>query len=70
MWTQDLLDKLKVNYASGVLRVREGDSWLEYQTSDQMLEAINRIEAELERTAANQVKPRGSRLVKVSKSNY
>lgn len=46
-YTHDDLAKLKKAYARGVLRVREGESWIEYQSMKEMLVAIERIEAEL-----------------------
>lgn len=70
MFTQDTLNELKQAYASGVLKVREGETWFEYQSMAQMAEAIDRIEAYLQRQAMNISKPRGARFVKISKSEY
>jgi hypothetical protein len=46
-WTQAQLDELKSAYASGVMRVRHEDRWIEYRTAPEMERAIARIEAEL-----------------------
>jgi hypothetical protein len=56
------LDKLKKAYYRGVLKVREGDTWVEYQSMKDMRIAINDAEAEL----AN-LKPTGARLVRTNK---
>ena len=60
--TQDLLNKLKTAYYTGVLKVREGDTWLEYNSMKEMRIAIADAEAEL---AGG--KPKGTRLVSTSK---
>ncbi len=60
--TQAQLDKLKNAYARGVLKIREGDTWLEYQTMKEMRIAIRDIETEIAGT-----KPKGTRLVTTSK---
>ena len=46
MTTIDLTN-LKKAYYSGVLRVREGNSWVEYQDAEAQYKAITRLEAEL-----------------------
>lgn len=63
----DQLAKLKAAYARGVLRVREGDTWVEYQSMKDMRAAINDIEAELgiERDS----RPRGVRRVAIGRIN-
>ncbi len=61
--TIDDLERLKRAYYSGVLKVREGDTWVEYQSGNQMWRAIQRAEAEL----VGAKSPTGSRLVTVSK---
>ena len=60
--TQTQLDKLKNAYARGVMKVREGDTWIEYQSMKEMRIAIRDIEVELAGT-----KPSGARLVTTSK---
>lgn len=62
MITQTQLDNLKKNYYSGVLKFREGDTWVEYQNSKEMRIAIKDAEQELKNTA-----PSGTRLVTVNK---
>lgn len=47
MTTQIDLTELKAAYASGVLKVREGNSWVEYQSMKEMRIAIKELEAEL-----------------------
>lgn len=66
-FTLDQLANLKKAYARGVLRVRDGDQWIEYQTSDQMLKAIDRMEAELGVNGKSQA-PRGMRRTKFSRA--
>ncbi|SEG12512.1 phage head-tail joining protein [Marinobacterium lutimaris] len=61
-FTTDQLANLKKAYARGVLRVREGDTWIEYQSMKQMREAIELMETELGIEHAN--KPRGVRRVR------
>ncbi|BBK30297.1 hypothetical protein EDC65_2257 [Stella humosa] len=46
-WTQAQLDELKAAYASGVMRIRHEDRWVEYRSGAEMERAIARIEAEL-----------------------
>lgn len=46
MTEQDLVN-LKAAYASGVKMVREGDTWIEYQSAQDMRNAIKYAEAEL-----------------------
>lgn len=60
-FTLDQLASLKKAYARGVLRVREGDTWVEYQSMTQMKNAIELIEREL--GIVNENKPRGVRRV-------
>lgn len=62
MATQADLDELKSNYNQGVLKVREGNTWLEYQSMSDMRIAIADLEKELSNS-----RPSGSRLVSVSK---
>lgn len=61
-YTLDQLNNLKKAYARGVLRVREGDTWIEYQSMQQMRKAIADIEAELGIEHGH--KPRGTRRVR------
>lgn len=62
-FTEEQLDKLKKAYARGVLEIREGDSWVKFNTLSEMREAIQVMESELIFGKA----PRGSRLVTVNK---
>jgi len=62
MTTQAQLTELKNSYARGILKIREGDTWIEYQSMKEMRTAIQDIEAELTGS-----KPSGSRLVTTSK---
>lgn len=66
-YTNEQLTLLKNAYARGVLEIREGDTWLKYQTLSQMRQAIRDMEAEL--STAN-APPRGSRVVSVKKGYY
>ena len=45
--TEKQLKQLKAAYASGVLRVRYGDTDVTYQSMTEMKKAINRLEKEL-----------------------
>ncbi len=62
MFTQLHLNELKDAYARGVLKVREGDTWVEYQSMKDMRIAISEIEKQLSNN-----RPSGSRLVSTSK---
>ncbi|AHK11736.1 head-tail connector [Shewanella sp. phage 1/44] len=65
-FTLEQLAALKAAYASGVLKVRNGDDWLEYNSMREMRLAISDITAEI--AAANAGgKPSGTRLVSVSR---
>lgn len=64
-FTHDQLANLKKAYARGVLKVREGDTWVEYQSMKQMAEAIDKIEAELGIQRAS--RPRGVQRVRFGK---
>lgn len=59
--TTDDLNNLKKAYYNGVLKVREGETWIEYQSMKDMRIAIQDAEAEL-----SNVKPTGSRFVSVT----
>lgn len=61
-YTADQLQRLKDAYARGVLEIREGDTWLKYNSMSEMRQAINDMEAEI-----NDTRPRGSYRVTVSK---
>lgn len=63
-YTVDQLANLKKAYARGVLRVREGDTQIEYQSMAAMRQAINDMEAELNTQGGG--KPLGSRRVRFS----
>lgn len=65
-YTQDQLTKLKAAYARGVLRVREGDTWVEYQSMSSMRQAINDMESEISTGG----RPKGTRLATVSKGYW
>lgn len=43
------IEKLKNAYATGVLRVRYGDTEITYQTMSEMRKAINSLESELDK---------------------
>ena len=60
-----LLIKLEQAYYSGILKVREGDTWLEYQDGSQMRLAIE----DLKNSLCHR-KPRGTRLLKFSSKGY
>jgi hypothetical protein len=62
MFTELQLNDLKDAYARGVLKIREGDTWVEFQSMKEMSIAISEIEKSLSNT-----RPSGSRLVTVSK---
>lgn len=59
--TQSDLDALKTAYYRGVLKVREGETWVEFQSMKEMRIAVQDAEVEL----ANS-KPSGSRIVVVN----
>lgn len=61
MMTQETIDRLKKAYYSGVLKVREGDTWLEYNSMKEMRVAISDAESEL-----SKARPSGTRLVRTS----
>ena len=62
--TRAHLAELERNYAKGVLRVREGDTWLEFQSRDDMKKTIDDLRIELNMKGAA---PQGSRRVSVRK---
>lgn len=49
------LKDLKARYRSGVLKVREGETWAEFQTMGEMRTAIQDLEREISKTP-NRVK--------------
>lgn len=55
------LDELKKAYYRGILKVREGDTWVEYQSMKDMRIAISDAELELADS-----KPSGVRIVRVN----
>lgn len=65
-YSQDQLDQLKAAYSSGVLKVRNGDDWVEYNSMRELRAAINDIEADIASKSAGG-RPSGTRLVSVSK---
>lgn len=62
MFTQTHLKDLKDAYARGVLKVREGETWVEFQSMKEMRIAISEIEKSLSNN-----RPTGTRLVSTSK---
>lgn len=66
-YTIEQLAGLKAAYARGVLEVREGDSWVKFQSMSDMPKAIEDIESQLK---TNNAPPRGSRLISVNKGYY
>jgi len=59
--TLDQLNKLKEAYSRGILKLREGDTWVEYNTMKEMRIAIQEAERELSAST-----PKGTRLVSTS----
>jgi hypothetical protein len=59
--TLDQLNRLKESYASGILKIREGDTWVEYNSMKEMRIAIQEAEREM-----SSVAPKGTRLTKTS----
>lgn len=68
-FTLEQLAKLKAAYAQGVLQVRDGNDFVEYQSMQQMRIAIADIEAELNANTGRGT-PKGTRLVTVKKGYY
>jgi len=62
-FTTEQVQKLKDAYARGILEIREGDSWVKYNSLSEMRQAIQLMESELSSGPV----PRGSRLVSISK---
>lgn len=62
MSTQADLDLLKKNYARGVLEIREGNTWMKFNSMKEMRITIRDIEIEL---SGN--RPSGARLTSTSK---
>lgn len=56
------LNSLKEAYASGILKIREGDTWVEYNSMKEMRTAIQEAEKSL-----NKKTPTGTRLVRTGK---
>lgn len=61
-FTSDQLQRLKDSYARGVLELREGDTWIKYNSMSEMRAAIKEMEAEI-----NSSVPSGTRRVVVNK---
>lgn len=53
---QSDLEELKKAYYRGVLKVREGDTWVEYQSMKEMRVAISDAERELSGNKASSVR--------------
>lgn len=66
MMTQEELDRLRKAYYSGVLKVREGDTWVEYQSLKQMRVAMRDAENELANGGEGKA-PQGTRLARTGK---
>lgn len=62
---QALLAKLESAFYGGVLKVREGDTWLEYQTTSQMKLAIEDL-----RNSISPTVPKGTRLARFTNKGY
>lgn len=70
-YTQQDADNLRAAIASGVLQVRDGNDFVEYQSLQQMRLALKDIEASLAHQAdSSRGVPMGTRLVKVKKGYY
>ncbi|ANP79302.1 hypothetical protein A134_23090 [Vibrio crassostreae 9CS106] len=65
-YTKQQLDNLKASYARGVLKVREGDTWVEYASLSQMHLAILNIERELGTSKV----PSGTRRLRVKRARF
>ena len=65
-YTLDQLANLKKAYARGVLKIREGDTWIEYNSMSDLERAIKNIEAEL--NIERQSAPRGSRRIRFGRA--
>ncbi|MCP3673983.1 MAG: hypothetical protein GY829_05880 [Gammaproteobacteria bacterium] len=61
-YTQQQLSELKEAAASGILKVRKGDDWVEYQSINQMRGLI----ADMEEALKVQSRPKGARKVQFS----
>lgn len=69
MSLEDLKTKLvdlEDAYYSGVLKVREGDTWVEYNSMSQMRIAIDKLELRIA-NFGKASRPMGTRLVRVGK---
>lgn len=62
MFTPDEIQEAKRRLLQNVLRVREGDTWVEYGSPGALRQAIRDAEAEV----ANSNVPRGTRYARVS----
>lgn len=62
-YTVEQLNNLKAAYASGVLKVRNGDDWVEYNSMRELRQAIIDMEAD---TVAGS-KPRGPQRVMINR---
>ncbi|AUR86163.1 head completion adaptor [Vibrio phage 1.083.O._10N.286.52.B9] len=65
-YTTDQLQVLKDAYASGVLKVRNGDDWVEYNSMRELRIAISDIETAIA-NVNNGGRPSGTRLATISK---
>lgn len=55
--TQAQINEAKVRLLQNVLRVREGDTWIEYGSPEALQRAINIAQAELDSQNAGEVLP-------------
>lgn len=62
LYTSEQLATLKAAYANGIMRVREGETWVEYQSMAAIRTAIADIERELNINS----KPQGTRVARIN----
>lgn len=65
-YTIEQLDNLKAAYASGVLKVRNGDDWVEYNSMREMRLAIIDMEADIKASSTGG-RPRGPQRVMINR---
>ncbi len=61
MVTQTQLNELQDAYSRGILKIREGDTWVEYQSMKEMRLAISEMKRELFNST-----PTGTRIASTS----
>lgn len=62
MFTIDEIAEAKRRLLANVLRVREGNTWVEYGSASELRQAIKDAEAEM----IGSTKPRGTRFIEVN----